>query len=418
MDNFLSGGPQPFGIQTTSTISGDVADMILGGTPASAATPIKKEPIKKKPIAKPIKVEDEDDEDQEPEQQDVEPKPKLTADDLFEQMDDEGNEDDEEEVEAPENIIKTDPNKKPAPKQFTPQQEEEHSEFEEITKELIKLGIFKERDEDSTSPIKTGESLRDRFLRETQEKANNDIYNFIMSKHGDEGLEVFDALFVKGVPIKDYLNKYTEIQDYEKMDLTKEDVQKAVFREGYRRQGLSEDKIEKKLQRAIDYGDLEEESKDLHEILLKQDRADMNNRLAQAQEEEEAKRAEKQHYMNNMNVILGQKLKEREFDGIPVTDKVARETYDYLTTPKWVTPEGQQITDFENDLRNLEDPRNHELRVKLALLLRNKLDLSKIKAKLVSQESNEVFGRLVKKDNQVRRVKNTPQPGANFFDIL
>lgn len=405
MDNFLSGGSQSFGIQTSESITNDMADLIFGGQPVnsdSKTTPIKREPIKKKAIAQPIKDEDEELEPEQPEQ-----KPTFTADDLLDNIDNVETEEDEE----------TD-KQKPSPKKFEPQPENEHSEFEEITKELVKLGIFKERDEDTLKPVKTGEAFRDRFKQEVTEKANNDIYNFIMSKHGEEGMEVFDALFVKGVPIKDYLNKYVDIQNFETMDLSTEDNQKAVFREAYRRQGLAEDKIERKLQRAVDYGDLEEESKDLHEIILKQDKEENNNRLAEAQEAEAQKRAEKNQYMNNMNLILGQKLKDKDFDGIPVTDKVARETFDYLTTPKWRTPEGEEITDFENDLRNLQDPSNHELRVKLALLLKNKLDLTKIKARLVSQDSNEVFGRLVRKDNQIKRIKNTIQPGANFFDTL
>lgn len=415
MDNFLSGGSQPFGIQTSSIMSGEAADLIFGGVPVSAdpsqAAPIKREPIKKKLIAKPIKVEDDDVDDDIDSNVDPEPTDiKFSAEDLLSQLDNEN-----EELDDQDPVI---PTKKPVEPAKPTEPQEDFSEFTEIAKELVKMGIFKERDEDAATPIKTGEALRDRFLKETQERANNEIYNFILSKHGDEGLEAFDAIFVKGVNPKDYLSRFVELQTFEDLDLTKEDNQKMVFREAQRRQGLPEDKIERRLQKVLDYGDLEEESKDLHEVILKQDRDDMNLKIAEAQEAEATKRGQRQEYLNNMNVIIGQKLKDRDFDGIPVTDKVARETYDYLTTEKWVMPTGEKLTDFDKDILELRDPKNHEFRVKLALLLKSKLDLTKVKTKAITTDSNRVFDSLVRRDAQVRRERKTTQPNSSFLDNL
>jgi hypothetical protein len=411
--NFLSGGTQSFGIQQASVISDETADLIFGGGSVSAdpssIAPVQK--LKKKPTVQPIEHEDDDD-DLDPDvhvnRQPKELDEKLTADEIFNSL------------EAPTDDDQPVPVTKLTPSgQDAITEAEEHSTFSDIAKELVKIGIFKERDEDSTNPIKDGESLRDRFVRETQEKANSDIYNFILSKHGEDGVEAFDAIFVKGIPPKDYLAKFDQLQTMENLDLSVEDNQKKVFREAYRRQGMPEDKIEKKLQRTIDYGDLEDETKDLHEIIVKQEREDMNFKLAEAQEAEQAKREQKAQYANNLNLIFGQKLKEREFDGIPVTDKVARETYDYLTSEKWVLPSGEKLTDFDKDILELRDPKNHELKVKLALLLKNKLDLTKIKSKAVTQESNRVFDNLVKREAQVKRTQtlNSMSP-KSFLDNL
>lgn len=403
MDNFPL--DNNFGIDNNVN---DVTELIFGLAKPKEAKPI--EPVVKKNIATPIKDEDENLDEQVNENKPVDKK--ITADDFLNDLNQDSDADDEDSKQVPSKIITPKENNEPD------SSEEEHSEFLEITKELVKLGIFKDRDEDETDPIKTGEAFKNRFAKEVAEKANEDIYNFIMSKHGEEGMEVFDALFVKGVSIKEYLSKYSEIQSFENLDMSLDENQKTIFREGYRRQGMAEDKIERKLQRAIDYGDLEEESKDIYEIILKQDREENNNRIAQAQQAEQAKRDMKIKYLNDMNTILASKLKEKEFDGIPVTEKTARETFEYLTKEKWITQDGKRLTDFENDLRNLDDPKNHELRVKLALLLKNKIDLSKIKSTLVSKDSNELFGKLVRKENQIKRTSKTILPGSAFFENL
>jgi hypothetical protein len=420
MDNqgaFLSGGTQSFGIQQASVISDATADLIFGGgtpsTDPSQVAPIKKEP-KKKQVVQPIQNDDDDD-DLDPNvhvNRVAPPAPQtFSPDDIL----DAPLEDDDDAAEPA-------PNAKPKPNEPSEAEptdnDDTESTFEDIAKELVKLGIFKERDADSTKPLKTGEDFRDRFLQEKQDAVNEGIYNFIMSKHGEEGIEMFDAVFVKGIPIKDFAEKYSEIQSMENLDLSVEDNQKKIYREAYRRQGLSEDKIEKKLQRAIDYGDLAEEATDLHEIVLKQEREDMNFKLAQAQEVEANKRAQKQEYLNNLNQIFGAKLKEREFDGIPVTDKVARDTYDYMTSEKWVLPSGEKLTDFDKDILELRDPKNHEMKVKLALLLKQKLDLSKIKQKAITNDSNRVFDSLVKREAQVRRTQKVIPTSKSFLENL
>ncbi len=415
MDNqFLSGG-NSFGIQQASVINDETADLIYGGG-SVASNPAGIAPIKKKKpiVAQPIVPEEEDEDDETQNNRDPFPvEDKLSADDLFTQLEEKK----DEEVEP------TPPPKAPIEPKAEEVEEDatepdEDNTFGNITKELIKMGIFKQRDDDTSNPVKTGESLRDRFQLESEEAANEKIYNFIMSKHGQDGLDAFDAIFVKGVPAKDYLSKFDKLQSFQNMDLSQEENQKRVFREAYRRQGLPEDKIEKKLQKSIDYGDLEEETADLHEILLKQEQDELSYQVEQSAAQEEAKRQQKAEYANNLQLIFGQKLKERDFDGIPVTEKVAKETYDYLTTEKWVLPSGEKLTDFDKDVLELRDPKNHELKVKMALLLRTKLDLSKVKTKAVTTESNRVFDTLVKREAQAKRTQKTTPPTHTFLDGL
>lgn len=396
-NNFF-GGSNAFGVESTSIIDDQKASLLFdGGSPAtepSKVTPIKKD--KKDPASiTPLETEEK----KEPETPTLDP---LTPDDIL------GSAEEPEETAAP-----TKPTDEEKP--ITEQVAAEADTFASLTRNLIDLGIFSAKENDEMP--KTGEEFRDRWLNEKAEQVNGEIYNFLMSKHGDEGLKVFNDIFVKGMNPKEYLDKYTSIKNLEDLDLTIEDNQKSVFREAYRRQGLTDDKIEKRLQRAIDYGDLEDEAKDLFEVVLQQDRESMEEMLEQESERAQLESQQKQQYLNNLNTILAEKLKEREFDGIPVTEKEARETIDYLYTEKWQLPSGEKLTDFDKDILELRDPKNHALKVKLGLLLRKKLDLSKIKTNVISKETNRMFNDLVTKEKVAKR-NNPIMPSSTFADGL
>lgn len=395
-----------FGIQTASAISNETADLIFGGgTPAtdpSTIAPIKKKAEPKVAIAP---LENEEDELVDPISN---PKLQLSADDILGALDEE-----EDETEAKKRVS----NKEDGIIDENEDSNVENSTFATLTKDLIKLGVFSEKEEDKTKPPTTAEEFKERWIAEKQEQSNSDIYNFLMSKHGEEGVELFNAIFVNGATPKEFLSKYEIIQSMQGMDLNNEDNQKKIFKEAYRRQGLSDDKIDKKLQKTIDYGDLEDEAKDLHEVLLRQDQQELEQIQTDAAEEQKSKQQQKAQYTNNLNTILSSKLKEKEFDGIPVTDKVARQAYDFLATEKWQLPNGDKLTDFDKTILELRDPKNHELKIKLGLLLMNGLDLSKVKAKAITTESNKVFDTLIKRDIQTRRT-NKIVPTRSFVDGL
>ncbi len=398
-----------FGVSQAAVINDDTADLMFGSSnitsDPSKLTPITKKDPKKKNIISLIPEDNNDEDNALPTSTD------FTADDLLNSLGSKNTEDeDDETVET-----KIQPIVASEEQDAEDNQNDTDSTFGSLAKDLLKLGIFTERDEDSTTPITTPEAFKERWIKEKQEQANKDVYDFLMSKHGDEGVEAFDAIFVKGVSPKEYLAKFDAVQTMENLDLSSEDNQKRVYRELYRKQGLSEDKIEKKLQKAIDYGDLEEEATIAHEILLKQERENMEDELDQAAQEAQLKIKQSNEYKNNLNVILSEKLKQKEFDGIPLTDKVARETYDFLTTEKWQLPSGDRLTDFDKYILELKDPKNHEIKVKLGLLLKNNLDLTKIKMKQLSEKNNTLFNNLARKEETVKRTNKLAVPTKDFF---
>ena len=88
---------------------------------------------------------------------------------------------------------------------------------------------------------------------------------------------------------------------------------------------------------------------------------------------------------------MSDKLKEKEFDGIPLTDQIAREGFNFLTQEKYKLPTGETLTEFDKFILELKRPENHTLKVKLALLAMKKLDLSNIKIKERNDQVSKSF---------------------------
>jgi hypothetical protein len=365
-----------FGVQETSVLTDDD----IFGT--SNVTADHKEII-------PVKKEEEI----VPPKEEKVPEATLTIDDILE----------EEETEEKEEEVKEEKEDKSSDSMFT-----------NLSKELTKLGVFTER-EDVELP-KTDEEFAQRWELESQEKVNKTIYDFLQSK-GQAAFDAFNALVVNGVSPKDYVETFAKIQDFKDLDISIESNQEKVVRESLKRQGLKDDIISKKITKLKDYGDLEEEATSLHEVLVTQDEEDFAEMQEAAKQKELLTKQRKDQYTNTINDILVTKLKEKDFDGLPITEKVARKAFDSLTTEKWQLPTGEKLTDFDKAILELKDPKNYEKLVKLQLLLDNDLDFSKIKNTAISKKSDKLFETLVVKDKEVKKGDKT-NIGKGFFDLL
>ena len=115
----------------------------------------------------------------------------------------------------------------------------------------------------------------------------------------------------------------------------------------------------------------------------------------------------KQQYIKNVQDVLQDKLKTKEFDGIPLNPKLVNELQDYLLVDKWKTPSGETLTDFDRTILDLKRPENHTTKVKLGLLLKileKDPTLSTIQKTGVSKKTNELFGEVAR---QVSKSSNS-----------
>ena len=294
--------------------------------------------------------------------------------------------------------------------------EEEETEtgtpnFEALANDLFNLGVFNKEGEEEVS-ISTPEDFLARFESEKKKGAQELVQQFI-GQFGEDYQKAFESIFVKGVDPKQYFGAYNTIVNFTEMDLSKEANQKSVMEQALTDQGFEAEDISKEIERLQNYGDLEAVSTRHHKVLVKKEAKKLQQLEAQSQQEQQQKQAIKQQYVTNVQTILSDKVKEKEFDGIPVNSNLANELQDFLLVDKWKTPSGETLTDFDRSILDLKRPENHELKVKVGLLLKmleKDPSLSTIQRAGVTKKSNQLFGEVARQVTKAKTVaaKKTP----------
>lgn len=326
----------------------------------------------------------------------------------FEEKEEE-EQDQEEEQEAPEN---EDEGEKPDPKKekktaaqkieekmTDSEKEEENQEqsdvnpFATIAKELVEHGVLTLDEGEEELNITTGEQLLQRFQAESIKQARFTIDKFI-GRFGPDYQDMFDSVFLQGIAPGDYLSRYTRIQDVADIDINDEANQERVVRELLRSEGRSSEYIDKAITRLRNYGDLADEAKEAKDLLMEKEKESIEQMKVQKAAELERKQQMRTEYLTNVNQILTDKLKAKEFDGIPVDRRFAETTHQYITEEKYQTSTGQLLTEFDKEILDLNRPEKHEMKVKIAMimqLLKQDPTLSRITKKAVSKETRELF---------------------------
>lgn len=360
----------------TSTVNPDDLQDINTPDPVPAAAPASK---KKAPVA--ASEEDDTQEDKK-----VDDKKSIT-DFLY----DDDTEEDEEETPAA-----------AAPKADTTEDDEEEApastQFAALSNDLFKLGVFTKDEDEEDIAISTPEEFLERFEAEKKKGAIDVVNNFI-GQFGEDYQQAFQAIFVNGVNPKDYFSAYNAIENFSEMDLSQESNQVAVIKQALEDQGFDPEDITSEVERLKNYGDLENVATKHHKVLIKKEASKLQKleqeRTAQLQQQA----AIKQQYQQNVNAVLQEKIKSKEFDGIPLNPKLATELQDFLLAEKWKTPSGETLTDFDRTILDLKRPENHALKVKVGLLLKileKDPTLSTIQKSGISKKSNELFGEVAR----------------------
>jgi len=280
----------------------------------------------------------------------------------------------------------------------------EGTQFTALANDLYKLGVFTSEEDDDQQPISTAEEFLERFNEEKKKGASELVQNFI-GQFGEDYQEAFDAIFVKGVNPKDYFGVYNQVVNFAEMDLSSEDNQVKIMKQALTDQGFDQEDVETEVERLKNYGDLESVATKHHKVLVKKEAAKLQQMEASAQQELQQKQAVKNQYINNVQSILQDKVKDKEFDGIPINPKLATELQDFLLVDKWKTPSGETLTDFDRAILDMKKPENHAMKVKVGLLLKmleKDPTLSTIQRTGVTKKSNQLFGEVAR---QVTKAK-------------
>ena len=341
--------------------------------------------------------------DEEEEKQEDEPKKDIT-DFLY------GTDEDEDEDDSAEPATK-------APAAASDEEEDEDegtNPFTAFARDLYKLGGFTVDEDEEEAPINTAEEFLERFNAEKKKGAINIVNEFI-GQFGEDYQDAFQAIFVKGVNPKDYYGTYNAIENYAEMDLSNEANQVAVIRQALADQEFDPEDIETEIEKLRNYGDLESTATRHHKVLVKKEATKLQ-RLEQEKEAQlKQQAAYKQQYAQNVGAILQEKVKAKEFDGIPLNPKLAGELQDFLVTDRYKTGSGEMLTEFDRTILELKRPENHEMKVKVALLLKileKDPTLSTIQKAGVTKKTDTLFGEVTRQSSKsaVKSSKSSSKP--------
>ncbi len=283
------------------------------------------------------------------------------------------------------------------------------SPFVSLSKDLFKLGVFTKDDEEEDVVIETPEQFLEKFNSEKKKGAIEIVDNFI-GQFGEDYQKAFDAIFVKGVDPKDYFGVYNNVVSFAELDLSNEDNQVKVIKQALADQGFDSEDITTEVERLRNYGDLETVASKHHKVLVKKEAAKLQQMEQQAEQQLQQKAMVRNQYIQNVQSVLQDKLKTKEFDGIPLNPKLASELQDFLLVDKYKTPSGETLTDFDKTILELKRPENHALKVKVGLLLKileKDPTLSTIQRTGVTKKSTQLF------EEVARQTSKKPSSGGN-----
>ena len=291
-------------------------------------------------------------------------------------------------------------------------EEEQVSQFTALSRDLFKLGVFSKDEDEEDINIATPEEFLDRFNNE-KKKGAIDMVNSFIGQFGEDYQQAFDAIFVKGVNPKDYFGAYNNVVSFSEMDLSQENNQVTVIKQALADQGFEAEDIDTEVERLKNYGDLESVATKHHKVLVKKEAQKLAQMEQRAEQELQQKQAIKNQYIQNVQQVLQDKLKSKEFDGIPINPKLANELQDFLLVDKYKTQSGETLTDFDKTILELKRPENHAIKVKVALLLKileKDPTLSTIQKTGVSKKSNELFGEVARQVTRTKSSAGSSQP--------
>jgi hypothetical protein len=293
------------------------------------------------------------------------------------------------------------------------------TKFTALANDLFNLGVFN-KEEDEEVSINTPEEFLERFNAEKKKGATELVQNFI-GQFGEDYRQAFDSIFVKGVDPKEYFGAYNKVVSFSEMDLSKEQNQVSIMKQALADQGFDQEDITNEIERLENYGDLETVATRHHKVLVKKEAKKLQELDKEAEQIQQQKIAIRNQYINNVQTILSDKLKEKEFDGIPINPNLANELQDFLLVDKWKTPAGENLTDFDRAILDLKRPENHEMKVKVGLLMKileKDPTLSTIQRKGASKQTNVLFGevaRQVTKDKSNTSNRKGSKPAKWFL---
>lgn len=257
--------------------------------------------------------------------------------------------------------------------------------FAELGKGLVELNKL--------SPLEEGvEWNQDTFLQALDSQIENGAQELLSSyiENIPEGEQLFKALFIDKVNPSSYLKLQNEILDYAKVDLGTEVNQEKILTKYLELQGNDGEQINEFIEFYKDKGTLATAATKAQEKLIERTAAESAAMIAKQEAENQRVEAQKSQFLADLRKTTAKAVTEKELDGLPINDKQAKEIIDFTTTPKFKRKDnGQELTEFDVAFMELKkDPAKY---LKLAMLVKNGLNLEAAVKKEVTKRANTIF---------------------------
>lgn len=285
------------------------------------------------------------------------------------------------------------------------EEEGEENYFEVFANGLAKAGML---NIDENEDIEWNEKTFLAKMNETiEDKAWNQLEQLATETYGEAGVQMIEDIFINKVPVQEYLQMFSNEQIVENVDLGVEANQERVFRLYLAKTGMDEDEIQDQLNYARDNDRLEAYSQKYHGKLvekMQQERAI----LAQESEARVQVMRQKEEEREQLYAdVLDGAIASGSIEGYPLNEQAANELFDFVLSKPHVLPNGQRISEFEYKLARMrqEDPSKF---LAVAKLVQSNLDLSPVKRKAVTEETNSLFNNL-----KTKSKKSSPSNKTN-----
>ena len=285
------------------------------------------------------------------------------------------------------------------------EEEGEENYFEVFANGLAKAGML---NIDENEDIEWNEKTFLAKMNETiEDKAWNQLEQLATETYGEAGVQMIEDIFINKVPVQEYLQMFSNEQIVENVDLGVEANQERVFRLYLAKTGMDEDEIQDQLNYARDNDRLEAYSQKYHTKLvekMQQERAI----LAQESEARVQVMRQKEEEREQLYAdVLDGAIASGSIEGYPLNEQAANELFDFVLSKPHVLPNGQRISEFEYKLARMrqEDPSKF---LAVAKLVQSNLDLSPVKRKAVTEETNSLFNNL-----KTKSKKSSPSNKTN-----
>lgn len=285
--------------------------------------------------------------------------------------------------------------------------------FEVFGNGLLKAGILEA--EDGEEIEWTEETFLNRMSETVEKKAWDTLEMLAAETYGEAGVKLVEDLFINKAPIQQYLQMFNNEQIVENVDLTSAENQERVIRLYLAKTGMDEDSIEDQLTFMTNNDKLETYSKKYHGKLIEkmQEEREALSAASAAREQQrlDAERQRSESYAS----VLQNSIKAGEINGYPINERSANELYSFVLDKPHQLPNGQRISDFEYKLAKMrqEEPQKF---LAVARLVQADLDLTPVKRKGVSEETNSIFNDLkTKTKKSTKSSKSSEDLFSRYF---